>query len=413
MPSCCGQWWMQSRILPFIHTIRRGTIGVHCRAYNLFAKPRILSERTRHVICFIGASCTKPITHHIYLDSLRIRNLTTDGVKGNTDNSASSAAWHNRYIGEFILCSSGHFHNQRCNSQLAFSIELIKYIETNGNALVPRDNKNNVPLGRWVDKQRCFYKTNELSPERVQILNDIGFVWEPQEVQWSERYNELLEYIKRHGNALVPQNYIDNITLGNWTQKQRYNYKTNVLSDDRIQKLNDVGFVWDVLEAQWLERLEELKKYKREHGDTLVPRNHPIGSWVWWQRRDYKIYLEKRKLGDESHNLDSKEVKRIEKLSTGANEKRIQMLEDVDFIWDPKEYLWNLKYEELREWISLNGDGAIRTSKKNNNSLETWATRQRKLYQQCCDGQVTSLTKERIDKLRAIGFVFELRKYPR
>ena len=174
--------------------------------------------------------------------------------------------------------------------------------------------------------------------------------------------------------------------------------------------MSDVGFVWDVLEAQWLERLEELKKYKREHGDTLVPRKHSLGSWVWWQRRDYKIYVEKRKLRDESHNLEAKEVERIEKLSTGMNETRMQILKDVDFIWDPKEYLWNLKYEELRDWITLNGDGAIRTRKKNNSSLETWAARQRKMYRQFCNGETTSLTEERIQKLQAVGFVFEVGK---
>eukprot|EP00956_Cyclotella_meneghiniana_P010604 scaffold14752_cov79-Cyclotella_meneghiniana.AAC.1 len=38
---------------------------------------------------------------------------------------------------------------------------------------------------------------------------------------------------------------------------------------------------------------------------------------------------------------------------------------------------------ELREWIALNGHGAISTSKNSNSSLETWATRQRKLYKNC------------------------------
>jgi len=90
--------------------------------------------------------------------------------------------------------------------------------------------------------------------------------------------------------------------------------------------------------------------------------------------------------------------------------ERIQLLDSEEFIWDPKEYLWQLKFEELREWIALNGHGAISTSKNSNSSLETWATRQRKLYKKYCSGENTTLTKERIEKLQGIGFVFELRK---
>ena len=258
--------------------------------------------------------------------------------------------------------------------------ELVQYIQKQGSPLVPRDYG---PLGRWVDKQRSHYKTDELSSERLQKLNQIGFVFEPQEVQWSERFRELQEYIKEHGNSLVSQDYGP---LGNWTQKQRYNYKMGVLPLERIQQLNKIDFVWDVLEAQWLERFEQLKKYRREHGDTLVPRNHVLGSWVWWQRREYKAFMTKRK-PNEHHNLNPSDVEICNSSSTGLTAERIQLLDSEEFIWDPKEYLWQLKFQELREWIALNGHGAISTSKNSNSSLETWATRQRKLYKKYCSGE--------------------------
>jgi hypothetical protein len=287
--------------------------------------------------------------------------------------------------------------------------ELIRYIEKEGNSLVPREYKENLPLGRWVDKQRCHYKSNYISKERIQKLNEISFVWEPQEVLWSERYDELLEYIKEHGNSLVPQEYEDNTSLGYWVQKQRTLYKTNSLSDERIQKLNEVGFVWSVLDAQWLERLQELKKYRSDHGDTLVPRSHPLGDWVWWQRLAYKSFIAKKKLGDNhQNNSDMSEVERITNISSGMNEERIQLLEAEDFIWDPKEFAWQLKFEELSEWIAINGHGAIRIRKKNKGPLEMWAARQRKMYKKHLSGEKTTLTKERIEKLQSIGFVFEI-----
>jgi hypothetical protein len=40
----------------------------------------------------------------------------------------------------------------------------------------------------------------------------------------------------------------------------RQQYKCNKLSLERIQKLNEVGFVLEVQEAQWFEKFEELKE---------------------------------------------------------------------------------------------------------------------------------------------------------
>jgi hypothetical protein len=42
-------------------------------------------------------------------------------------------------------------------------------------------------------------------------------------------------------------------------------------------------------------------------------------------------------------------------------EERIQLPEDEDFIiWDPFEYSWQLRFEELCQWIKINGHDAMR-----------------------------------------------------
>ena len=55
------------------------------------------------------------------------------------------------------------------------------------------------------------------------------------------------------------------------------------MSAERIQKLNDFGFVWDASkvhsEAQWLEMMHEMKDYKLNHGDTLG--HLPCKSLTW------------------------------------------------------------------------------------------------------------------------------------
>jgi hypothetical protein len=242
-------------------------------------------------------------------------------------------------------------------------------------------------------------------------------------------YSELLQYVKEHGNAAVPHIYPENKALGLWVHKQRRNYKVykqqlqgdalshienteTSLSPERAQKLNDAGFIWDVHEANWLERFEELKKYRKDHGDTLVPLDYPVypglGKWVERQRADYKKYTAKTKQeagGTPNHNVDKRELETTRHYS-GLNEERIRLLESQDFIFDPLEYVWQLRYNELCEWIALNGHGAIRKGKKHYSPLEGWAENQRRLYKKYLNGEQTSLTEERIEKLIRAGFIF-------
>lgn len=171
--------------------------------------------------------------------------------------------------------------------------ELADFKSTEGHVNPPTEFKKAPQLGNFVDNQRQNYRmrteTNDLiSDERIERLESLGFVWNLYEEQWNMRFEELKDYVKANGNALVPWRYEDNKPLGIWVAEQRKNYKNykireeaktlpedsneECLTDQRISMLKTVGFVWDVHDAAWQERLEELKQYKFENGDTLVPK---------------------------------------------------------------------------------------------------------------------------------------------
>jgi hypothetical protein len=296
--------------------------------------------------------------------------------------------------------------------------QLIQYKKEHGDTLVPQDYGDNPSLGKWVATQRTNYNANTLYSERIEKLNEVGFVWDPHEAQWTKYFELLCQYKAEHGDTLVPIRYEKNPSLGKWVDTQRSNHHANKLSPQRIEKLNEVGFVWDSLEAQWLECFEELKEYKRDHGDTLVPGNYPsnpsLGMWVNTQRHEYRKFMAKKKLEEGKsllHNLDESEIEKIRNTSTGMTEERIRLLEAEDFIWDYYKHAWEIKYEEMCEWISLNGHGAIRASKKKYNSLARWAQYQRQMYKKYLKGEKIGLpkeTEERMEKLKRAGFVFDL-----
>eukprot|EP00613_Pedinella_sp_CCMP2098_P014174 CAMPEP_0171749584 /NCGR_PEP_ID=MMETSP0991-20121206/40838_1 /TAXON_ID=483369 /ORGANISM="non described non described, Strain CCMP2098" /LENGTH=55 /DNA_ID=CAMNT_0012350265 /DNA_START=37 /DNA_END=200 /DNA_ORIENTATION=- len=44
------------------------------------------------------------------------------------------------------------------------------------------------------------------------------------------------------------------------------------MSEERTQRLEKLGFVWDRLIAEWDDNLDRLVRYIKGHGDCLVPR---------------------------------------------------------------------------------------------------------------------------------------------
>ena len=90
--------------------------------------------------------------------------------------------------------------------------------------------------------QRRTRQKDKLSKERIALLDNIGFVWDPFEQEWQNQYAELKKYIEKNGNTIVPRNYP---ILGIWVSRQRVAKKKGQLSEERIQLLDDIGFIWD------------------------------------------------------------------------------------------------------------------------------------------------------------------------
>jgi biopolymer transport protein ExbB/TolQ len=56
---------------------------------------------------------------------------------------------------------------------------------------------------------------------------------------WNERFNELQEYKRQHGNCRVPRKYSN--TLHHWVDQQRKYFREGKIHQDRLQRLNEIG----------------------------------------------------------------------------------------------------------------------------------------------------------------------------
>lgn len=216
---------------------------------------------------------------------------------------------------------------------------------------------------------------------------------------WMDRVHQLIEYRNEHGNTLVPKRYPPNPALGNWVNKQRQHYRKFLMqeapssfSDEKVQILNDIGFCWDgttkVTDFQqeaWLGRLEELKQVYGSLAEKDL--NSSLMGWLRQQRKEFRKYRD----GHES-KLDA---------------NKISALNDVDPHWwkTARERQWDTRFCELMEYRSAFGNCCVPIHYENR-KLAHWVSNIRKSYKAKLSGETSTLSEDQIQRLKAIGFVW-------
>ena len=150
-------------------------------------------------------------------------------------------------------------------------------IDNNGNVPVQTyKTEDKYQLGKWISHQREDFKNNKISLKKIQKLEDIGFVWNLRETVWNDSYENLKDYLRENNGNMPTTNNVKHkdLNIGNWVATQRDKYSKNLLSKERIKKLEDLNFVWIKFEDNWNKGLENLKEYLNEFGNTLVPSNY-------------------------------------------------------------------------------------------------------------------------------------------
>jgi hypothetical protein len=121
---------------------------------------------------------------------------------------------------------------------------LKEYNDNHGDCNVPLRWTENKQLGLWAGVQRRSYRKGKLSKNRIKCLEEMGFVWNPIDSQWEEMFTKLKEYKNKRGDCNVSKHRTENKQLGLWVSRQRSNYRKGQLTEERIKRLEDIGFVW-------------------------------------------------------------------------------------------------------------------------------------------------------------------------
>jgi Helicase associated domain len=188
---------------------------------------------------------------------------------------------------------------------------LVAFKNRDGHCRVPDEHvESGFKLGKWVGKQRA---KKRMSPEQRQRLTELGFVWDPSSDQWEKGFHFLKQYRHREKHCRVHPRYEESgFKLGVWVTTQRHSKKPIPL--ERRRQLDDLGFVWDPLEADWEQGFTYLVAFKNKTGHCVVPQpfeleGFALGRWVSKQR------LNADKMSDE----------------------RRERLAGIGFIWQPRD----------------------------------------------------------------------------
>ena len=121
-----------------------------------------------------------------------------------------------------------------------------------------------------------------ITPERIHVMELMGFEWYPERSggpngdttsqRWQEKFGELKAYIELHGNCKLPSGS----PLAMWCGTQRREYRQwkrgekSLMTKTQFEALQSINFDFCPNETTWNLRIEQLKDYKKEHGDCLV-----------------------------------------------------------------------------------------------------------------------------------------------
>src|SRR5690606_14324140 len=120
-------------------------------------------------------------------------------------------------------------------------------------------------LAHWVAMQRRVKKRNQLSPEQVSRLEEVGFAWSTHDGAWDAMFAKLVEHMRPMHNG-KPRDAPASDELRLWMLTQRQFKKRGDLDRERENRLNSIGFEWEPFSAKWEAMFERLRSYHAEHG---------------------------------------------------------------------------------------------------------------------------------------------------
>ncbi|MBQ3261546.1 MAG: helicase associated domain-containing protein [Oscillospiraceae bacterium] len=128
---------------------------------------------------------------------------------------------------------------------------LRAYFEQYGNIDVPQDyvTSDGLKLGRFVKNMRFHRDTKYrrcLTPERLNMLDEMGMIWDVDAYRWEQNFRAAEAYYREHGDLRPAKRYTtpDGVKLGTWLAYQREKHSRGELEAEKVTRLNAIDMAW-------------------------------------------------------------------------------------------------------------------------------------------------------------------------
>ncbi|WP_346991889.1 Helicase associated domain protein [Agathobacter rectalis] len=235
------------------------------------------------------------------------------------------------------------------------------------------------PREHFDDRFRIIDETKDSREIFMRLQENLGSAWDTY-------YEAAKQWYEENGNLKIPKSYVtkSGLTLGAWINTQRRVKSGNIsgnLTWEKIQKLNDIGMIWDVMDSSWQEVLEELKSYRNIYGNLDIkakyvsPTGFRLGSWINNMRFKVKKYGIEQALTDEQRKA----------------------LEELGMIWDHNKQKWEEYYSAAKAYYKEYGNLEVPAKYVTADGipLGRWLSNQTNSH---------SMTDEQLQRLQSIGY---------
>jgi hypothetical protein len=160
---------------------------------------------------------------------------------------------------------------------------------------------------------------------------------------WNVSYQKLQAFVNEHGHCRVTDGLSSDEALVAWVSAQRSLYTKGLLLPERVDKLNELSFIWSTpweytkitikLEAQWKATYYgKLMAFKAAHGHCNVQTNwkddRSLARWVTLQKLLYnrgELRVDRKALLDQAGFSWSYKIMPSKRKSTTTESKSITL----------------------------------------------------------------------------------------
>lgn len=201
-----------------------------------------------------------------------------------------------------------------------------------------------------------------------------------EENPWDLNFKLLVQYLDEFKKFSKSREEFNGINLGAWCIRQRQLYKNGELEQDKIIKLEGIGFIFSLRAQDWDSRyeilLDFLDNFKRFPKQEEIYQDFGLGAWCSTQRQRYK-----------NGELDKAQIDNL----TAIGFRFESILEPDD---------WNSRFNILITFIDTFSRFPKKSDKFMGFAIGSWFVNQRYFYKK------GDLNQAQIKKLELLGGEF-------